>query len=132
VDYKFRLSCEIRSSLHAHRSPPLSPVVRPPNSHSIKLCFLVFHFIIKHPPKPAAGVPTLAQKRRVAYPFFPPECVSVCCDTLERLSHCGPCVQTCHRTPLILHPTMEMRPHLKGIIVTYENMFCCRFTSPPV
>jgi len=99
---------------------------------SVKFYYLVFHFIIKDPSKPAAGVSTLALERRVAHPFFPPECVSVCCDTVERLSHYGPCVQTCHRTPLILHPTMEMRPHLKGIIVTYENMFCCRFTSPPV
>jgi hypothetical protein len=78
------------------------------------------------------GVPTLAQERRVVYSFFSPEYVAVCCDIVERLSHYGPYVQRCHRTPLILHPTLEMRPHLKGIIVTYENMFCCRFTSPPV
>jgi hypothetical protein len=54
------------------------------------------------------------------------------CVVTERSSCCimGRVTESCHRTPLILHAGKETRPHLKGIIVTYQNMFCCRFTSP--
>lgn len=54
--------------------------------HTTKSNFLVFRFDTKRPCAPKTGVAAAQQCRRVADPFFPRECVCVCCDTVERLS----------------------------------------------